>query len=253
MPKITSTILSQKYGITKLVLIRHGQSIWNRDKIFTGWSDVTLSPKGEQEAKLGGHLLKHAGFTFDICFSSTLQRSTDTAHIVLSVMGLGNLPIHECWRLNERHYGALEGMQRWSAVKKFGIWPTLGCQIRFNASPPNLNPDDRRFPGNQTCYATINKDELPLGESMQQTYARLLPYWQETIRPEIQLGKRVLIVSHKNILRTLMMQLDNLSQKQVMKLPMPNGRPLVYELDHKLYPVRHYYVVGPEKPHQSLF
>jgi len=229
-------------GITQLVLLRHGQSIWNRDKVFTGWSDVALSPKGEQEAEQAAQHLKQAGLTFDGCFSSTLQRSTHTLKIVLSTMALNKIPVQEHWRLNERHYGALEGLRRWPAVKKFGIWSIIGGQLRFNASPPYLDDKDPRFPGNQPRYAAIDKTDLPLGESLQKAHARLLPYWQKTIKPEIQQGKRILIVSHKNILRTLMMELDQLSPKQVMKLSMATGRPLVYELDHTLKPLRHYYV-----------
>jgi len=233
---------SPRPGITQLVLLRHGQSIWNRDKIFTGWSDIALSPKGEKEAEQAAYLLKQAGFTFDLCFCSTLQRAKTTAQIVLSAMQLNQIPLHESWRLNERHYGALEGMERWQAIKKFGIWPILGCQIKFDAAPPYLDSKDPRFPGNQSCYASIHQDELPLGESMQQTLARFKPYWQETIKPEIQQGKRILIVSHKNTLRTLMMLLDHLTPRQIMKLTLATGRPLIYELDHQLNPIQHYYV-----------
>lgn len=228
-------------SITKLVLLRHGQSIWNRDKKFTGWSDVPLSPKGEKEAEQAAYLLKQAGFTFDLCFCSALQRARTTAQIVLSAMP-SDIPVVESWRLNERHYGALEGMERWPAIKKFGIWPILGCQIKFDATPPHLTTEDPRFPGNQSGYAGIDKNELPAGESMQQTLARVRPYWQETIQPEIQQGKHVLIVSHRNTLRTLMMLLDHLAPTQVMQLKFATGRPLVYELDQQLNPIRHYYV-----------
>jgi 2,3-bisphosphoglycerate-dependent phosphoglycerate mutase len=241
MLKVISTAADARQKTIQLVLLRHGQSIWNRDKKFTGWNDVALSQKGEQEAEQAAYLLKQAGFTFDLCFSSTLQRSRTTAQIVLSAMQL-DIPILESWRLNERHYGALEGMERWPAIKKFGIWPILGCQIKYDAAPPYLTTEDPRFPGNQSCYAGIDASELPLGESMQQTCMRLKPYWQQTIQPEIQQGKRVLIVSHKNTLRTLMMLLDQLTSRQIMKLTLATGRPLVYELDHQLNPIRHYYV-----------
>jgi|CXWL01.1.fsa_nt_gi 2,3-bisphosphoglycerate-dependent phosphoglycerate mutase len=238
---IASTANTQK-KITQLVLLRHGQSVWNRDKIFTGWSDVALSPKGEREAEQAAYLLKQAGFTFDLCFSSTLQRAKSTSQIVLASMQLNEIPVHESWRLNERHYGALEGMERWQAIKKFGIWPILGCQIKFDAAPPYLDSQDPRFPGNQPGYTGINTDELPLGESMQQTLARFQPYWQETIQPELKQGLRILIVSHKNTLRTLMMLLDHLTPGQVMKLSLATGRPLVYELDQQYKAIRHYYV-----------
>lgn len=227
--------------VTKLVLLRHGQSIWNRDKKFTGWSDVALSPKGEQEAEQAAYLLKQAGFNFDRCFTSTLQRATTTARIVLTAMRQ-DVPVQQSWRLNERHYGALEGMERWSAIKQFGVWPILGCQIKFDAIPPCLHRQDPRFPGNQSDYAGIDPHDLPVGESMQQTLARLKPYWLETIVPEIRHGKQILIVSHRNTLRALMMLLDRLTPLQVMKQKLATGRPLVYELDRQGNAMRHYYV-----------
>ena len=228
--------------MTQIILLRHGQSIWNRDRRFTGWSDVELSPQGEQEAESAGLLLKKAGYTFDTCFTSELKRSTETLRILLSTMGLSNLPIKQSWRLNERHYGALEGIERWNAIKRFGIWPVVSCQLKFDSSPPPLDPEDKRFPGNQQRYFGIIKNELPLAESLQQARLRMQPYWQETIIPEIQKGKRVLIVSHKNILRTLMMQLDRISNIEVMKLSIATGRPLIYELDNKLHTIKKYYV-----------
>jgi 2,3-bisphosphoglycerate-dependent phosphoglycerate mutase len=229
-------------SITKLVLLRHGQSVWNRDKRFTGWSDVALSPKGEKEAAQAAYLLKQAEFTFDQCFCSTLQRAKTTAQIVLSAMQLNKIQIRENWRLNERHYGALEGMERWQALKKFGVWPILGCQIKFDAAPPYLSFQDSRFPGNQAAYSAVDKGILPLGESLLHTYTRFKPFWQQTILPNIRQHKRILIVSHKNTLRTLMMMLDDLTPRQVMKLTLATGRPLVYELDHHLRPIRHYYI-----------
>ncbi len=238
----TTPVPNPPSGMTQLVLLRHGQSIWNRDKVFTGWSDVALSPKGQQEAEKAALLMQQAGLSFDLCFSSTLQRSTESLKIILSVMGLEENPVQEHWRLNERHYGALEGMRRWPAVKKHGVWPVLSTQLQFSAMPPKLAPQDPRAPANQDCYAANNKADLPLAESLQQTHARLLPYWQQTIKPEIQQGKRVLIVSHKNLLRTLIMELDQLTPNQVMKLSLKTGRPLIYELDHALNPIRHYYL-----------
>ena len=241
MLKAIPTVQNAQQRITQLVLLRHGQSIWNRDKKFTGWSDIPLSAKGEQEAEQAAYLLKQAGLTFDLCFTSSLQRAKTTARIVLSAMQL-DLPVHESWRLNERHYGALEGMERWPAIKKFGIWPILGCQIKFDATPPYLDTHDPRFPGNLPGYAGIDKNELPLGESMQNTLARVKPYWEETIQPEIQHGKRVLIVSHRNTLRVVTMLLEQLTAAQVMKTRLATGRPLIYELDQQGHTVRHYYV-----------
>ena len=241
MLKAVSTSMTEQPHTTKLVLLRHGQSIWNRDKKFTGWSDVPLSPKGEQEAEQAAYLLKQAGFSFDVCFASSLQRATATARIVLSSMQL-DVPLQQSWRLNERHYGALEGMERWHAIKRFGVWPILGCQIKFDAIPPRLSQEDSRYPGNQPLYTAIDSNDLPTGESMQQTLVRLKPYWQQTILPEIQHGKRVLIVSHRNTLRVLMMRLDHLSPLQVMKQKLATGRPLVYEMDQQGHAIRHYYV-----------
>lgn len=241
MLKAIPTPEKSQQHITQLVLLRHGQSIWNRDKKFTGWSDIPLSAKGEQEAEQAAYLLKQAGLTFDLCFTSSLQRAKTTARIVLSAMQL-DLPVHESWRLNERHYGALEGMERWPAIKKFGIWPILGCQIKFDATPPYLDAHDPRFPGNLPGYAGIDKNELPLAESMQNTLARVKPYWEETIQPEIQHGKRALIVSHRNTLRVVTMLLEHLTPGQVMKTRLATGRPLVYELDQQGHAVRHYYV-----------
>ena len=241
MLNAVSKSVTEQPHTTKLVLLRHGQSIWNRDKKFTGWSDVPLSPKGEQEAEQAAYLLKQAGFSFDVCFTSALQRATTTARIVLSSMQL-DVPLQQSWRLNERHYGALEGMERWSAIKQFGVWPILGCQIKFDAIPPRLSQEDPRYPGNQPLYTAIDSNDLPTGESMQQTLVRLRPYWQQTILPEIQQGKRVLIVSHRNTLRVLMMLLDHLSPLQVMKQKLATGRPLVYEMDQQGQAIRHYYV-----------
>lgn len=241
MLKVIPATETSRQSVTKLVLLRHGQSIWNRDKKFTGWSDVALSSKGEQEAEQAAYLLKHAGFTFDLCFTSVLQRATSTSRIALASMHL-DIPVQQTWHLNERHYGALEGMERWAAIRKFGIWPILGCQIKFDAAPPSLNQEDYRYPGNQLSYAHIDRNQLPTGESMRQTLARLKPYWQDTIQPEIRQGKHVLIVSHRNTLRALMMLLDHLTPTQVMKLRLATGRPLVYELDQQCNAIRHYYI-----------
>ncbi|SHL25088.1 phosphoglycerate mutase [Nitrosospira sp. Nsp11] len=227
--------------MTQLVLLRHGESISNRDGCFTGWNDVALTPRGEQEAEQAGRLLRETGYKFDVCFTSELQRATETLRIVLKAMGVDQSAVRRSWRLNERHYGALEGIDPLKAIRKFGVWPILGSQLRFDARPPPLDPCDARFPGNQLRYSNIDRQELPLTESMQEALLRVLPYWEEVILPEIRQGKRVLIVAHKHILRALVMQLDDLSIVQLIKLSIATGRPLVYELDDKLSPVRHYY------------
>ncbi|MCC6161671.1 MAG: 2,3-bisphosphoglycerate-dependent phosphoglycerate mutase [Nitrosomonas sp.] len=227
---------------TRLVLLRHGQSIWNRDGRFAGWGDIPLSPQGEEEAKRAGRLLKQAGFTFDACYCSELQRANATLAYVQSVMGLDTLPVHRSWRLNERHYGALEGMRRWDAIRKFGIWPILRSQINFNAVPPLMRMDDPRIPANQSHYAAVDRAQLPLAESMRQAQERAQPLWQETIFPEIRQGKRLLIVSHQGLLKTLVMQLEGLTGVQMMRLSIATARPLCYELDHSLKPVKRYYL-----------
>lgn len=226
----------------QLVLLRHGQSIWNQDRHFTGWSDVALSEKGKEEAKRAAHLLKQANFSFDLCYSSVLERAVDTLNIIRAEMGLERTPLIQDWRLNERHYGALEGLQRWEAIKKFGIWPVLACQIFYKAMPPILELNDLRFPGNQLRYQSINQQLLPQTESMEQTLARVYPCWQNDILPEIKRGKRILIVSHRNLLRTLVMQLNHLSPWHVMKLSIATGKPLCFELDDQLNSIRSYYL-----------
>ncbi|MBL79929.1 MAG: phosphoglyceromutase [Nitrosomonadaceae bacterium] len=231
--------------MTQLILLRHGQSIWNRDRRFTGWTDVELSPQGIQEARAAGNLLKKAGYIFDSCFTSELKRSTETLQIVLSVLDQKYISIQKNWRLNERHYGELEGIKRWSAVKKFGFWPVLGCQLKFNIPPPLLDFTDERYPGNQLRYSEIDKNEIPRGESLQQTYMRMQPYWEHIIAPELQNGKKVLIVSHKNVLRTLIMRLEGISNVQhtrIIRIQIATARPLVYSLNNNLHIIKKQYI-----------
>ena len=230
--------------LTRLVLLRHGKSIWNKDRHFTGWADIALSLQGEEEARKAGQQLKQADFSFDICFCSELKRARDTLAFVQSEMNLDHLPVHQSWRLNERHYGALEGMRPWDAIRKFGIWPTLKSQLHFDAKPPILMPGDPRAPVNQQRYTAIVRSQLPLTESIQQALVRVQPLWQETILPEIRQGKRLLIVSHKGLLRTLVMQLEGLTGAQAMRLSIKTGQPLCYELDNSLNPVNRYYLPG---------
>lgn len=226
----------------KLILLRHGESIWNQQKKFTGWSDVALSTRGESEAVQAAQMLEKAGYQFDVCFTSALQRAIVTAQIVLAVMEQANRPIYQNWRLNERHYGALEDLGRLHAVTKFGVWPILGCQVQFDAAPPTITAHDIRFPGNNPNYADIDKNILPLGESMEQTVARVEPYWKNIIKPQLKNNQCTLVVAHRNSLRALMMLLDDMTPGQVMKSRLATGRPLVYELDESLRPLRHYYV-----------
>lgn len=232
-------------ALTRLVLLRHGQSIWNHEGRFTGWSDVALSARGEVEARQAGIILKQCGFTFDACFTSELKRAQHTLALIQSVMQLNQLPVYQDWRLNERHYGALEGLRRLEAVWQFGIWPILDCQLRSGATPPLLATEDPRAPANQMRYAFIDPEYLPLAESLDQTMNRVQPLWHNTILPEIRQGKRLLIVSHKNLLKTLMMLLEELTPWQAMRLPISTGKPLCYELDIQLKPIRRYYLIAP--------
>ncbi|MFZ1852286.1 MAG: 2,3-bisphosphoglycerate-dependent phosphoglycerate mutase [Nitrosomonas sp.] len=225
----------------KLILLRHGESLSNQQKKFTGWSDVPLSAKGEREAVQAAEILVKGGYQFDVCFTSVLQRAIVTAQIVLAVMEQANRPVYQHWRLNERHYGALEDLGRLGAVTKFGVWPVLGCQVQFDAAPPSLNKHDVRFPGNNPNYADIDKNILPIGESMEQTVARIEPYWKNILQSSLKNNQCVLVVAHRNSLRALMMLVDGLTQGQVMKSRLATGRPLVYELDENLKPLRHYY------------
>lgn len=236
--------VSKGQELTRLVLLRHGKSVWNKDRHFTGWSDIALSLQGEEEAQKAGRSLMRAGFTFDACYSSELKRARDTLAHVQSVMGLSHLPVHRSWRLNERHYGALEGMRPWAAIRKFGIWPVLKTQLYFDATPPLLKADDLRAPANQHHYAAVDRTQLPLAESLQQALERVQPLLRGTILPEIRQGKRLLIVSHKGILRTLIMQLEGLTSAQAMRLSVTTGQPLCYELDRSFNPVNRYYLPG---------
>jgi len=238
-------------ALTRLVLLRHGQSIWNHEGRFTGWSDVALSARGETEARQAGNILKQCGFTFDACFTSELKRAQHTLALIQSVMQLEQLPAYRDWRLNERHYGALEGLRRLEAIRQFGIWSILDCQLRSSAVPPLLTTEDPRAPVNQARYASIDRACLPLAESLDQTMNRVQPFWHDTILPKIRQGKRLLIVSHKNLLKTLMMQLERLTPWQAMRLPISTGKPLCYELDFQLKPIRRYYVVPARKPNSQ--
>lgn len=234
--------MDKSQELTRLVLLRHGQSVWNQKRHFTGWGDIALSPQGEAEARRAGQLLKQAGFTFDACFCSELKRANDTLASVQLEMGLHQLPVYRIWRLNERHYGALEGMRPWAAIRKFGIWPVLKTQIQFDAIPPSLTLDDPRAPVNQQRYKVIDRAQLPLAESMQQALERVKPFWEKTIVPEIVQRKRLLIVSHQGLLKILAMQLEGLTGAQMMRLSIATARPLCYELDGSLKPVNRYYL-----------
>ena len=226
----------------KLVLLRHGESKWNLENRFTGWTDVALTDKGKAEAKSSGKLLKEEGFEFDLVYTSVLKRATGTMDICLNEMNIINVPIIYDWRLNERHYGALQGLNKTETAEKYGDEQVLIWRRSYSTPPPPLDIDDERHPRFDDCYGDLNENELPASECLKDTVDRFLPYWHETIAPSIQYEKRVLIVAHGNYLRALVKYLDDISDKEIVGLNIPTGVPLVYELDDQLSPMKHYYL-----------
>lgn len=226
----------------KIVLLRHGESIWNRENRFTGWTDVDLSEKGTAEANRAGILMKEAGFDFDSCFTSVLKRAIRTLWIVLDSMDLMWVPYYCSWRLNERHYGSLQGLNKAETADKYGTEQVQIWRRSYDVSPPPLARSDERYPGHDPRYGNLDEMEIPLSESLKDTEIRFLLYWHETIVPELKAGKRVLITAHGNSLRALVKHLDNLSEEEVLKLEIPTGVPLVYELDDELKAITHYYL-----------
>jgi len=231
----------------KIVLLRHGESQWNLENRFTGWTDVDLTPKGEEEAKTAGLLLKEEGFEFDIAYTSVLTRAVRTLWIALKEMDMVWLPIINSWRLNERHYGALQGLNKAETAEKYGDEQVLIWRRSYDTQPPAFTADDARYPGRDRRYADLTSEELPLTECLKDTVARFLPYWKDTIVPTVKAGKRVLIVAHGNSIRALVKYLDNISEAEIVGLNIPTGVPLVYELDDDLKPIRSYYLGDPEE------
>lgn len=231
----------------KLVLLRHGESVWNKENRFTGWTDVDLTEKGIEEAKKAGVFLKDAGFVFDIVFTSLLKRAIRTMELVLQEMDLKDVPVEYSWRLNERHYGALQGLNKSETTKKFGEEQVLKWRRSYDIRPPALVKDDPRYPGNDPIYRDLSESDLPLTECLKDTVDRFLPYWEEAILPRIKEGKNVLIVAHGNSLRALAKYLDNLTNEEVVDLNIPTGIPLVYELDENFHVIRHYYLGDAEE------
>lgn len=224
----------------RIVLLRHGQSIWNRERRFTGWTDIELTARGEAEAQAAGRILGIEGFVFDLCYTSVLRRATETARIVLREMHQEGIPLHASWRLNERHYGALQGRSLWSAMCHHGPGPVLRCQRQFSVRPPLLSPSDPRFPGRDPAYAGICADLLPLGESLADALERVRPYWEETIVPQIRAGQRVLIVAHRNSLRALLKHLEGVPDELAPRIRIPTGVPQVCDLDDNLRMTRRF-------------
>jgi 2,3-bisphosphoglycerate-dependent phosphoglycerate mutase len=228
-----------------VVLLRHGFSTWNQENRFTGWTDVDLAEQGRTEAAEAGRLLKEGGYTFDIAYTSVLKRAIRTLWIALDVLDQMWIPVEKDWRLNERHYGALQGLNKAETAAKFGDEQIKIWRRSYSTPPPPLTPDDPRYPAHDPRYESLTPAELPLTESLKETVARFLPYWHETIAPSIQSGKRVLIAAHGNSLRALVKYLDNMPEHEIVELNIPTGIPLVYELDEKLKPIRHAYLGDP--------
>ena len=233
--------------MTKLVLLRHGESTWNKENRFTGWTDVDLSEKGRDEAQKSGELLKKEGFVFDVAYTSVLKRAIRTLWMVLDEMDLMWIPVHRAWQLNERHYGALQGLNKAEMAAKYGEDQVLIWRRSYDIPPPALEKSDERYPGNDPRYKDLAEKDLPLQESLKDTVARFLPYWHEVLAPVIKSGKKVLITAHGNSLRALVKYLDNVSEADIVKLNIPTGIPLVYELDDDLKPIRSYYLGDPEE------
>ncbi len=231
----------------KLVLLRHGESEWNKENRFTGWTDVELSEKGRAEAKEAGAVLREGGYTFDVAYTSVLKRAIHTLWTVLDELDLAWIPVHRSWRLNERHYGALQGLDKSETAAKFGEAQVKIWRRSYDIRPPELTPEDERFPGRDRRYAGLSKDELPLTECLKDTVARFLPIWHETIAPAIQRGERVLIAAHGNSLRALVKYLDKVPDDEIVELNIPTGMPLIYELDDDLKPLKRYYLGDPDK------
>jgi len=230
----------------KIVLLRHGESTWNKENRFTGWTDVGLSEKGVEEAAEGGRVLAREGFMFDLAFTSVLKRAIKTLWIVLEEMDLMWIPIIHNWRLNERHYGALQGLNKAETAEKHGMEQVKIWRRSYDIRPPELTTTDPRYSGNDPRYADLRPEEIPLSECLKDTVERFLPYWHETITPAVRQGKRVLIAAHGNSLRALVKYLDKIPDDRIVGLNIPTGIPLVYELEEDLTPIRSYYLGDPE-------
>lgn len=226
----------------KLVLLRHGESAWNQENRFTGWTDVDLTAKGAAEARAAGQTLKAGGYVFDIAFTSVLKRAIRTLNFALDELEMQWLPVYKTWRLNERHYGALQGLNKAETAQKFGQDQVLIWRRSYDIQPPALERDDERFPGHDRRYANLDPRTLPTTECLKDTVARFLPYWQDAIVPALRENQRSIIVAHGNSLRALVKYLDNIPDPEIVALNIPTGIPLVYELDNQLNPIQHYYL-----------
>lgn len=236
----------------KLVLLRHGESEWNLANRFTGWKDVDLTENGISQAQSAGKLLKKAGFEFDQAYTSYLKRAIKTFNIAADVMDQNWLPVKRSWRLNERHYGALQGLNKAETAAKYGDEQVHIWRRSYATPPPKLDWDDERNIANDRRYASLSKEQIPLGECLKDTVERVLPYWHEHIVPDLKAGKRLIITAHGNSLRSVVQYLDNVSETEILKLNIPTGVPLVYELDVDLKPIRSYYLGDQDKLNAAM-
>ena len=236
----------------KIILLRHGESVWNKENRFTGWTDVDLTEKGVAEAKLAGKLMREAGFVFDLAHTSVLRRAIKTLWLTLEELDLMWIPVTHSWRLNERHYGALQGLNKAETAAKFGEQQVLAWRRSYDTPPPALAGDDARYPGSDPRYRGLAPGQIPFTECLKDTVARVLPYWNQAIAPDIRAGKRVLITAHGNSLRALVKYLDAISDQDIVGLNIPTGVPLVYELDDALMPIRHYYLGDQAAVEQAM-
>ncbi|MBU3184799.1 2,3-diphosphoglycerate-dependent phosphoglycerate mutase [Clostridium estertheticum] len=237
----------------KLVLIRHGESLWNKENRFTGWTDVDLSENGLIEARKAGQILKANGYIFDVAYTSVLKRAIRTLWIVLHEMDLMWIPVYKSWKLNERHYGALQGLNKAETAKKYGDEQVHKWRRYVDVRPPELSIEDERYPGSELKYKALREEEIPKTESLEDTIKRVMVEWFQEIVPQIKVGKKVIISAHGNTLRALVKYLDNISSDNIVSLNIPTGVPLVYELDDNLKPIRHYYLgIDGELPEEQI-
>jgi len=236
----------------KLVLLRHGESVWNKANLFTGWTDVDLSEKGVEEAHEAGRLLREGGYVFDIAYTSVLKRAIRTLWIALEELDQMYIPVINSWRLNERHYGALQGLNKAETAQKYGEDQVLIWRRSYDIRPPALEKDDERYPGHDPRYKDLSEDEIPAAECLKDTVERFLPFWFDTVVPTLKEGKRVLIAAHGNSLRALVKYLDEISDEEIVGLNIPTGVPLVYELEDDLKPIRHYYLGDPDAVKKAM-
>jgi len=234
--------------MTRLVLLRHGNSVWNLQNRFTGWTDVGLATRGIIEAEQAGLLLQEHGFHFNVCYTSVLKRAIKTLWLVLETMDRMWVPVHKTWQLNERHYGALQGRDKGEAAREFGKEQVFAWRRSFDTRPPSLDPGDPRHPAHDSRYAHIDRELLPAAESLRETAERVLPYWHQVIEPEIGKGKCILICAHGNSLRALVKHIERIAEADVPRLEIPTGVPLIYELDGYLKPIKEHYVLASGKP-----